>query len=137
MTEEEREELGLPLRQADPDTFKHEQPDLIARVEAAEGPSFSLFAEAFEAMHGGRSALGRKWSEFCALIEAEAWLDAAMTLVPVGFHASINIGRVNIVVLTGESDDPMSAPPDYEATAATPALALCAAALKAREVTHD
>lgn len=61
-----------------------------------------------------------------------ASLDAAMSLVPEGWHVSINAGRINLVVLTGESDDPMVPPPDIESsTAATPALALVAASLRA------
>lgn len=58
-------------------------------------------------------------------------LDAAMKLMPEGWFASINTGRVNIVVLTGRSDDPIVAPVDVESTANTAALALVAASLRA------
>lgn len=62
---------------------------LAERCEQASEPSFEPFAEAFEVIHGGRSSMGLKWSSFCALIEAEAWLDAAMILVPKGYVSAV------------------------------------------------
>ena len=96
---------------------------LADRAEKATGSSFELFAEAFEAIHGGRAALGPIWSQFCSLLDAEAWLDAAMSLVPEGdLHLEIKRGKVWAFVGS----------PIRAATAATPALALCAASLRAR-----
>ena len=96
---------------------------LADRVEKATAESFDLFAESFDAIHGGRSSERLLWSQFCALIEAEAWLDAAMMLVPEGdIHLEIKHGKVWAFVGS----------PVRAATAATPALTLCAAALRAR-----
>lgn len=53
--------------------------ELAERCENATEPRFEgLFAEAFA--YGGRSTV-KAWCTFCVLCDAEAWLDAAMTLV--------------------------------------------------------
>ena len=65
---------------------QHNRETLLAlakRCEKATGPSFELFAEAFEATYGGRH-LDLIWLRFNWLLEAEAWLDAAMSLRPEG-----------------------------------------------------
>lgn len=107
--------------------------ELAERVENATGPSFALFADAFEAIYGGRSSLGEKWSAFCALCEAEAWLDAALTLVPEGCSFDLSKDHYRDggkwVCTTGPDDHYHT---NGRGMAATPALALCAAALRAR-----
>jgi hypothetical protein len=124
---------------------------LAERCEAATGPSFELFAEAFGAINGGRSALGEKWSAFCALIEADAWLDAAITLVPEGCGIytrwSLKGGetRTADAILTREASQAIGQHGHYVAEnvnvevlgCKTLPLALCAAALRSRSQTTE
>jgi hypothetical protein len=77
--------------------------------------------------------MGRLWSHFCSLIDAEAWLDAAMTLVPEGWywrvgHSTLYAGWASTNRLHPDHCNPGD---ETFAKAATPALALCAAALRA------
>ena len=60
-----------------------------------------------------------------------ASLDAAMSLVPEDWHLSLSMGRINIVTLTEDSDDPVAPARVFEASASTPALALTSASLRA------
>lgn len=122
--------------------------DLATRIEQATGPDRELFLEAFYETHGsalqGNIALpyqeyAAAFGRFIELIDAEAYLDAAMSLVPEG-RPSKQIGTtddgVGYAALAGNDMHMMAEDPDefwVEATAATPALALCAAALRARE----
>lgn len=112
--------------------------DLITRLQAAEGPSRELDAEI---------ALMRGWTAF-----SDYWLspsgrqrqfhppsftssiDAALTLVPEGFGCTLHIpprfdGAKNqhCVLERWDDGDEISA-----TNCATPALALCIAALRAR-----
>lgn len=107
---------------------------LAERIEQAEGPSGALFEEAFWAVHPNYADI----RSFRVLLDAKAWLDAAMTLVPNWFGG---FQWAWFVTSCGEDDQPqacVTAPPengsaDYVANAATPALALCAAALRAKD----
>jgi hypothetical protein len=98
---------------------KDELVRLAERVEAATGDSFDL-------NHAIARALGIASEPFTAS------LDAAMTLVPEGckwgFDGHWNIARI----YSYEYQTNRGQYPIYEAEAATPALALCAAALRAR-----
>ena len=98
--------------------------DLIARLEAAEGPDPRLDRE-IAVIQGGYKEVG--WPAYTTS------MDAALTLVPEG-HTYSFIHRI------GEYPEAsVAAQPDagfwsaVVATAATPALALCIAALKARD----
>lgn len=65
---------------------------LAERVEGECAPSTWLFTEVYAACNGGVLfaqpatpefvETHRKWEQFRRMIDAEAWLDAAMTLVP-------------------------------------------------------
>lgn len=59
-------------------------------------------------------------------------IDDALTLVPNGWTTLISIGNVTMVELTDCTQGAEVAPQTVEATAATPALAITAAALRAR-----
>lgn len=61
-----------------------------------------------------------------------ASLDAAMSLVPEGCSWNLSVGRVAIVQVTDCTGGPTVVPLDFDATAKTSAIALCAAALKSR-----
>lgn len=116
---------------------------LIERIESADRPDRELLAEAHLALNpepvGEQGPIQtdnwRAWSngsyKFGQLLAAGAFLDAALTLVPdpkswsVGQHGDAEAG--SSVFLPGGSM--------FHASASTPALALCAAALKARNIT--
>lgn len=108
--------------------------ELAARVEAAEKPSPELFFAAFEAVHGGRSSMGQLWSRFCSLIDEEAFLDAAMALVPEGLEGGVNPGKSGKWAARLYSRTPAGNAVIETDTvfAATPALALTAASLRSR-----
>ena len=99
--------------------------DLAARVEALTEPSREVDAEIKE-------AAGHAWDY--AAHPYTASLDAAMTLVPEGIGSDLlyvrterlHTGKGRAVLL-----DTLGGQESY-ADAATPALALCAAALRAR-----
>jgi hypothetical protein len=127
--------------------------DLAARVEAAEAHAqFEHLLLAWEAVHGDRLAVLaqsdfaiEQWTYarrcFVDLLTSGGYIDAALTLVPEGCGWVAGYGQVR-------SDEPLGgaqitrhakfAGYDVandviaEAEAATPALALCAAALRAR-----
>ena len=65
------------------------------------------------------------WHRFFTFLQAEAWLDAALTLVPEGFDWAVfrTNGGLTVHAWCGDCQDHFGA---------TPALALCAAALRAR-----
>lgn len=109
--------------------------DLITRLQAAEGPSRELDTEICEAIGFVLGQLGHA-PPFTTSI------DAALTLVPEGWHWAIYTekgicggkgARVNVGgperTRRGWSKDL------HEVYAATPALALCIAALRARGLT--
>lgn len=98
--------------------------DLIQRIEAAEGADRALDYDIAH-LTGDHFRNGGKAPAYTASI------DAALTLVPEGYDWSLDNfdgdrGRPHAWVC---KDGPF-----YNATAATPALALCAAALRAKEI---
>lgn len=122
---------------------------LAERVEKASGDDQrELLIEAFKAIHGqkphrpsGGSPEWLAWlhlfNPFFKKLEARAFLDAAMSLVPEGYIWMVtNSGlehptkpdftRASAVVAEWESTAPMD-----DRSAATPALALTAASLRA------
>jgi hypothetical protein len=111
--------------------------DLAARCQAATGPDQAL-DEAIERAIGTYSAfsyytLGDNDQPNYVPTRYTASLDAAMQLVPEG--ASWQMGRgfsFAWAIVSLPSEDPMTEPREMTAEAATPALALCTAALRAR-----
>lgn len=100
--------------------------ELAERCEAAEAETKELFLLAWDAALGfnARSIRsGSPYQRFLACMEIGAWLDAAMSLVPEDAYIRAHIAPDGIsdILVHGT-----------QATGATPALALCAAALKAR-----
>lgn len=105
--------------------------DLIARLEKATGPDRDLD-------HAIDTALLGEWTYYAP--EYTASIDAALTLVPNGYRwlvrkhdgsktwAGGKGAKSFANVYADEHESPM-----YEAWTQTPALALCIAALKARQ----
>jgi hypothetical protein len=106
---------------------------LIERIEKSEGAAFALDKEIHLAIHG-MAANGQIPPAYTAQIER------ALALLPEGAawavtnckggipeNADFSASSAAISVNGGE----------YRANAATPALALCAAALKARNPSHE
>lgn len=115
--------------------------DLIARIEAGTADQQrELLIEAGRLVFDdrqGRNDDGRKWSAFCAMLDAEAYESAALMLVPEGLVWCVLTdfglpGRARLwgSVLPGQADS------GWTADGATPALAICAAALSAKETDH-
>lgn len=122
--------------------------ELIERIEGAEGESYVLFWGAYRAIFPSLRSRDHSVEEcdqsdlrayrFGQMIYAEAWLSAAEMLVPDGFMWEIgcytdadgfsagNFARVDTYC---GGDGPRF---EWGTQAATPALALCAAAIKAR-----
>lgn len=100
---------------------------LSERVQRLEGPDREIDRAIAEAI-----GIGWYYSQGNPEFRYTASLDAAMSLVPEGCTWNLSVGRVAIVQVTDCTGGPTVAPPDFEAHAATPAIALCAAALKAR-----
>lgn len=110
---------------------------LIARLEKATGPDYRLSQDIGEAINlPGHYRYEHPGSENQSWKNYTASLDAAMTLVPEG--VSFAVGKGIETELGGSATDyawcgskavPHEGP---YAWAATPALALCAAALRAR-----
>lgn len=103
--------------------------DLIARLEKATAPSRRLDAEIIAVIKGGapEDYEATSW----ALPRLTESLDAALTLVPEGCDAAVHVypdGCGNAHVYR------MDDPPSEMAEGRNPALALCIAALKARQV---
>ena len=121
---------------------------LIARLEAASGPSRGLDALISYAVKGqwalmdGDEKLARM-DKFTAAVEScdeekiavadhfTASLDAALTLVPDGFHWSVydTDGGTDA---NAQVEPPNFSTAPWNGTSKTPALALCIAALRAR-----
>lgn len=100
-------------------------PMISERVEQAEGPSRELDLAICIALNTGRGTDPRN----PGAPPYTSSLDAAMLLVPVGFRRIIdafNSGTSEALLNRGSERK------WHHAKAATPALALCAAALKAR-----
>jgi hypothetical protein len=114
--------------------------ELAERCEAATaGYQRRLLSEAYREIFGGPECItidrwpgyqSPRWDAFHKKLEAEAFLDAAMTLVPEGWF-------LNGVYENGEGKTYATLRKcnvgDVHGSATTPALALCAAALRARE----
>jgi hypothetical protein len=101
--------------------------ELIARLEKAAYPDHEIDV----AIH---SALGVPTRQFTASI------DAALTLVPEGCVWTVMTdyelpGRAHINYSIPIADERLRPPANFNADAATPAIALCIAALKARNAT--
>lgn len=112
---------------------------LIERIEAAtEDQQYDLLCAAFEVVKGkirdtesrpGFTRWHDDWFVFERKLKAFAFIDAAMTLVQEGEIWAIDYLRSpKTVARVGAFN---------QGSAATPALALCAAALKARTIPHD
>lgn len=104
---------------------------LADRVEAAEGPDRILFCKVIEALAG--AVAYETQANFLRFVESEAWLDAAMTLVPDGMQWSFD-SHYKMAVVSRYWDDPQHGPCRQESVGegATAALSITAAALRAR-----
>lgn len=108
--------------------------DLIERIEAASGPDREIDQDIHELVKMGLQETTGKaypWSLYYT-----KYIDAALTLVPEGFEWSLEYqaghhvsSDVECMVAIAKLGDPCR---DWESTSYTPALALCAAALKSR-----
>ena len=109
--------------------------DLIARLEAAtDDQQRELLIEAYEAIHDGdhpEYCSSFRALRFMRMLDAEAYESAALTLVPEGWTC-FHLFRVKGCRFVWEA---VIGPelPDYRGQAATPALAICIAALRAGE----
>lgn len=106
---------------------------LADKIEALTGPDRQHFVEAWEAVR--TSFWQSEWDRFSLLLELGAWEQAAMMLVPedaeeVGVSQYKN-GRGSAMIVPKGCRGPSS----VVYNAATPALALCAAALRATQPT--
>lgn len=104
---------------------------LAERCEAASGANYALEREIAEAVgHPSAKASGFQMQyEGVRLPSYTASLDAAMTLVPEGCDVTLDVekGRGGAIVF-----DDLGVEGIGRSSAATPALALCAASLRAR-----
>lgn len=120
--------------------------DLIARIESADGPSRELDAEIARSIGWGcvvrdpeaqnKYVCWRKKyrsGEWIMLPRYTSSIDAALTLVPEGWHMSVN-ATVGALLQGSAAVRDRDGGPSFTSAAATPALALAAAALKARGV---
>lgn len=110
--------------------------ELAELCEKASGPDRELYAMIYDAVYGGECLYDPKWETWITpggmnVPAFTASLDAALTLVPEGWDWASGSGQfgghafMRRVTSVGE-------PPAISSDAATPALALCAAALRAR-----
>lgn len=112
-------------------------PELIAALEQADGPSRELFMAAYQVVHpppnwqsyGNPQAFAR----FMQLLNAEAWLEAAALLVPNGWRFGLSTDGLFVRGTCRAAVWEKGPPTEIEWYAPTPALALCIAALRARE----
>ena len=118
--------------------------ELIEKIEVAGSNDPELFWEAFNAVHGPKPERvhggSKEMDDYLAksnpyfyFVKAGAFLDAAMSLVPDGFIFGCGSKDATKTAWAWVSPDE---PLEYRSitNAATPALALCAAALKARAI---
>ncbi|API60572.1 hypothetical protein BSL82_15815 [Tardibacter chloracetimidivorans] len=123
--------------------------DLAAKVEAAEGPTFELMCDAFDLCfpkppriwtedYNAWADEYTQWqaraSAFSLFLDVGAWENAAMMLVPEGWfwrvgHSTLYAGWAH---LNRKHPDFCNREDEHSAQAATPALALTAASLRAR-----
>lgn len=115
--------------------------DILSRLQAASGPDLVIDADIYARIHGyevyahwnGVYAVfempGGGWEHLEALPAYTGSLDAAMTLVPEnhGWNVGSTVGAFQQKAIVGAQ----------EAYAATPAIALCIAALQAHPRTQD
>lgn len=102
--------------------------DLITRLERAEGPDREL-----DAMIQHRITSGMGCGAAQDAPRYTASLDAALALVPDGWHMSVNT-TVGALLQGSAAVRDRDGGPSFASAASTPALALAAAALKARGV---
>ena len=122
--------------------------DLLERIEAATEGSRELDKDIASQVHPGtdwdkRYTANVGWGhpDFNRVMRANpvphytTSIDAALTLVPEGwgFKADCGLGYGNECTVGHVGENKMYDQPDGWAKAATPALALCAASLRARE----
>lgn len=124
---------------------------LIERIEAAtEDQQYDLLCAAFEVVKGkirdtesrpGFTRWHDDWFVFERKLKAFAFIDAAMTLVPANWTAwelRSHSARTRFSADLSRLSECDSSEEDWAyGRGATPALALCAAALKARTIPHD
>ena len=114
--------------------------DLIERLEKATENTRPLFEEAYLAAHGKPCwDDGERGDFFQRCLDIGAWESAALTLVPEGWTdiqlfvkengSKARLKRPHPYALVA----PMETNRDEDKLSSTPALALCIAALKARE----
>lgn len=106
---------------------------LADRLEAAERCTTALFIEAGRQLFIDRQR-NPLWSEYCSYAEDEAWLSAAEMLVPEGMLFAVGQNESDAIAALRRRNENESV--GQVVTAATPALALCAAALRARSKTN-
>lgn len=107
---------------------------LIQGIERASEPDRALNAELLRQLgwtQDGRDAFSPDGSRALSVPDYLGSLDAAMTLVPNGLHWSVGFDTQGNRALISKSGSMKV----ETGKAATPALALCAAALRARETT--
>lgn len=117
---------------------------LIANLERATEPTVDLFRRAFVAVHG-LPGIDRgpepdstmRLARFCSFVAAEAWTDAALMLLPDRCDAEIRTKIPHVEDDTATAsvcrwDDEGCVSTDFwDAAAASPAIALLIAALRA------
>jgi hypothetical protein len=111
---------------------------LAERCEKATGPDRELEQDICDTVHGPNYMPNVFQQDGSRIPRYTASLDAAMTLVPNGMGWSVNRYASGTWARAGVYED-NGRDPGYYCDAATPALALCAAALRARATkeTHD
>ena len=114
--------------------------DLIARLESATKETSALMWECFsEKFPDG--TVHETYMQFAGFLDAGAYLDAALTLVPEGLKVELTIHEDGIghCVLLQFDETVCKRQVVAESTAQkpTPALAVCAAALRARKESRD
>lgn len=121
--------------------------DLIKRLEAATGPSRELDAEIVRLVAGWKridSPGGADWIDPRGYEQCDrdvphytASIDAALTLVPEHWSATISTHPNNIGTFARVYNDGMKTEPAFNVHGnRPPAIALCIAALKARGTSH-
>ncbi|MEV5033639.1 hypothetical protein MRBLMC3_002876 [Sphingobium sp. LMC3-1-1.1] len=118
--------------------------DLAERIERAKGPSYALDCEIWDAIYPGErqarfdklTAKGQPYYSRLGPADMDGYvqplraftasIDAAVTLVPEGWHGSVGVGRG-----AAEVWKPGKIDSNQFGCSATPALALTAAALRA------
>lgn len=108
---------------------------LATRTEDASGNDRALFEEAFRAVIGAPSLYGSDsasmlWPRFIHLLDAEAYIDATLTLLPEGWCFEFAHCDESWAVVH-EPAEPHAM--QHRGEAATPALALLAACIRAHD----